>query len=1177
MLPILLGFLSIGPGPAPAADKPAGFFVEAEDFDGLEEFEIWQTVAGRWYAKEHLYGETSALGGAYAVANEFSMGAVMEKKLDRVLPPGRYRVWLRMIAWMDSDDAIEVELNGAKLVYAWDINTRGRGYRWMPGEITTTQAGNLMRVKALKGNQQNFGETPRPPCKFLAIDTFYIGPADEKVRAVVSSRSSDDLVFGDVADPAAKPAPAAAAVRPETPPAGNLVANGSFEAGIGHGWTPFGFKAGILDAAFLDTEAVHGHYSLRSRHPVTGAAIPQLMSRLYRIKADSVYTLSAWFRGAKGFSLGLLTEDGKPVLSQPARGTGKWERVFVSGRVGPGDYYILISGEDFSVDAVQLEAAETASDFQPAVPVEVGFSQDMVGRVYFAGEPARARLLCALDRSSRLRSVTVDLTVHDIWDRVVRKDKLTLPVRPGETAERWVDLNPGRTGMFRAEAVVAGLPQAREETVFSVLPRPRTMGIDHDSWLGVMPEYNEYILASLQRAGYKWVQNIRVGNPTRWPYAEPEKGRIIWYDNLIGQPARYGLEEIFLLHMNYPSLPAWVKPSVANKLVPEDITLWQDFVRRTVEHYKDRVKYWQFSDDIHHYFSADEHYQCLKATYEAAKQADPGCTFIGWRFYLREVPGWEADLARTEPYSDIIYAADRVMREKYRKPAHSYLFFRGTTMYDYSTLGDPERRQALGELRRQVCLDVVRNFCEHAANVGYVDALFFYQAFLGGTQPWQTGMSKRAFEHDGALHLGAITPRIVEHFLYKADCLGRVNTGPEIRAYLFRKPGAAVAALWSNGGKEVRVGLDKKLKNLQVYDGMGNLLQPPVESGRLVITLLDTPVFLVAEGTPAEELGRLASGASLTLPIPIARRFTVREGRLAMELLVGNNTRQPISARVSLPEPMLFPLAGGAETEVTLAAIPPAGEGKAVFPLKYGLDRNGEFKRLMLDIQAGDYTFRETWLLWLLNSRPAAAGIKLTGDPAAWSGVLPVKLVTTDRSGATRRLTQVRSGAITGEEALTQGMAPILQGKSDLSGRVYSQWDAQNLYFAAEVLDNSVEKGDRVDIYLSNGGTPPSGPAGRIFDLSYRVDESGARAILKSGEESREVPAAFRKTAGGYFLELSVPWTALGLKPEAGRLLGFDASLTDSDQGVFHAQLVWSGAAYSAGDPAGFGVLAIGK
>ncbi len=1167
--------------------QPAGIFIEAEDCDGIEQYETWRTNAGAWYAKEHL-SHSSARGGALAVANEYSIGAIMRTTLEQPLPPGRYNVWLRVARWFDSDDAVEVEFNGGKQVYAWGPSKDIRGYRWMPGVVETAREGSSLQLKALKAGQQHFGESPRPPCKFLAVDAIYIGPAAEKLGVITTdSRKICEKLILASAIATDKATQTAATV--SAPPAGNLVENGSFEVGLGHGWgTSAQFD--ILRTGMLDSStSAHGQYSWRSQLSGGKPISVNLLSKPFPAPVEGPYSFSFHAKMASNSPLLALVKrvekaGDKVVLQNKMQGTNQWTRTTFGGVLTPGAYYLQIECPDlFWLDAVQVEAGATPTAYCACEPVEIGLLCDEPsGRVFFAADPVRMAWRAYAGPEAPRRTMA-DVSVMDAWGREIAKREIGLSFAADGKADGEIELMANAAsnvlGIFRVRLQVRDSKYS-EEKVFSVLPKPGAMGIDHTSWLAAMPEYVDYVLAALQRAGFKWCQDIRFAQIGRWHLAQPEPGRIIWHDEKAALPRRYGMEPIVLLHVSCNRiLPKGVEPSAGNPLVPKQIAEWREFVRQTVNHYKSQVKYWQFSDDVHHFFSADEHAALLKATYEAAKKADPDCTVIGWRFFRPEVPQYEADMQRTEPYSDIIYAADKRAREKYKKPAHNYRFVSGPTMYEFPFVGDPEGLKAAALQRRETMRRVAEDFCRTMTDVGHTDPLFLYMCRLGNP-PATRQITKNAFEYDGALQLSAAYYRILNAFVFQADALGKVNASHVWQAYLFKRPDAAVAICWAEGGQATRVLLPDDVPGMAAYDAMGNPVPLERVNDRLSLSLKETPCFLVASNQPAGALAGVIEKADVRQTLEIYPIIAAGDGRLWLNVTLKNNTRETLPVTVEIAQPDLFPLPNGAESLAKLEA-PADRQVLTRFPLRYNLARSAEYKAMDLTVRAGQDTFERGWRLWLINAPPAAR-LDAAGWPADWSGIQSSRIVSTMASASTRLMSQSRVGAALSAEELTQQMAPIVKGNADISCRFQCQWDNTNLYLAVNTRDDCVESGDQVEIFLDldlAGDRPDGTLSPDDWRILCRLDGTNTAGSLIQGRAATgaDLPVTYRRAAGGYGLEIAVPWALLSVTPQTGAVFGFDLALHDVDNGIRHAQMVWAGAEMPWGNPLGFGYLVLGE
>lgn len=152
--------------------------------------------------------------------------------------------------------------------------------------------------------------------------------------------------------------------------------------------------------------------------------------------------------------------------------------------------------------------------------------------------------------------------------------------------------------------------------------------------------------------------------------------------------------------------------------------------------------------------------------------------------------------------------------------------------------------------------------------------------------------------------------------------------------------------------------------------------------------------------------------------------------------------------------------------------------------------------------------------------------------------------------------------------------SPPWSGPADLSGTLYTAWDAQNFYLAVKVRDNvfhpantldSVWQGDSLQIYFDSWNNARAEAAkglqgfdgdDQAFDVwpspqGVQVQRSVAPdvqlAFLKTGLVP-DVKSAFKRTADGYVIEMALPAreiVPLPLKP--GTVLGFAVLINDND------------------------------
>jgi|GEM_PF-2629075 PQQ-dependent dehydrogenase (s-GDH family) len=150
--------------------------------------------------------------------------------------------------------------------------------------------------------------------------------------------------------------------------------------------------------------------------------------------------------------------------------------------------------------------------------------------------------------------------------------------------------------------------------------------------------------------------------------------------------------------------------------------------------------------------------------------------------------------------------------------------------------------------------------------------------------------------------------------------------------------------------------------------------------------------------------------------------------------------------------------------------------------------------------------------------------------------------------------------------------APVNSITKTISGTIQtgSTWqamyDATNLYVLIQVKDanlssvgTNVFDRDGVEIYLA-GDNSKYGPYG-TNDHQYRFSWgfTGNANITGTGN-TNGIVYAIPTVAGGYNLEVSIPWTTIGGRPAVdGRALGFDVNILDQQNaaGTRDAQVGW--------------------
>ncbi|WP_224018086.1 putative Ig domain-containing protein [Ferruginibacter albus] len=140
-------------------------------------------------------------------------------------------------------------------------------------------------------------------------------------------------------------------------------------------------------------------------------------------------------------------------------------------------------------------------------------------------------------------------------------------------------------------------------------------------------------------------------------------------------------------------------------------------------------------------------------------------------------------------------------------------------------------------------------------------------------------------------------------------------------------------------------------------------------------------------------------------------------------------------------------------------------------------------------------------------------------------------------------------------------------------------WDNTNLYIGAKILDANLYSesadmwnDDAFEIYIdanNNKSTTYDGKDNQ-FIIGYNKTTAFAKTAI-TGLQFKVVPIA-----GGYTVEVAIPWSQLGITPTAGASIGFDAGYDDDDNGGDRdGQAVWNGTINNYQSTADFGKLTL--
>jgi hypothetical protein len=467
-----------------------------------------------------------------------------------------------------------------------------------------------------------------------------------------------------------------------------------------------------------------------------------------------------------------------------------------------------------------------------------------------------------------------------------------------------------RFGIAEIVATAPGCPPAtlrvcRIPPPRQITPERSAMGINlfqQQIW------WYAYQVPLMSKAGVHWIRPWLAWENT-WTTQEPEPGR--WdtraLDAALRRVRRYGQSYQLILF----AAPAWLTGATGWQAPPpEKMDAWTAYVARLVAQYRGRIEHWEVWNEPDGMWpeptrSAGEHYLAmLKATYAAAKSADPGCTILGLSSagdeeWLRRVAALGAtgyfDIATLHAYDQPRNFAATIERRRAilergglgQRPI--WVNELGATAYDFS----PSYSAKYGCSERSQAVALATLYPEALALDPRMKAFWFctYDPRDAAHESQWTGDAGI-----GVLYLGFL-PKLsyaalagTAHQLDGRKCVGRVDLTRDLHQISFEGP---VAVIWHDGAREAgpvpatSVGCLPH-ESITVRDMLTN----EVASGRAADMELDLshgPVYVegsrqMAAVATCESVVRvspstvaLAPGAtaSVQLSMPSGRRVTV--------------------------------------------------------------------------------------------------------------------------------------------------------------------------------------------------------------------------------------------------------------------------------------------------------------
>ncbi len=224
-------------------------------------------------------------------------------------------------------------------------------------------------------------------------------------------------------------------------------------------------------------------------------------------------------------------------------------------------------------------------------------------------------------------------------------------------------------------------------------------------------------------------------------------------------------------------------------------------------------------------------------------------------------------------------------------------------------------------------------------------------------------------------------------------------------------------------------------------------------------------------------------------------------------------------------------------------------------------------------------TFNDTGSLFATEAFAIATPPTIDGNLADWSKTNPIPLL--------------------GRNQVQSHNSNFTWTPAELSAVAYTRWDANALYLAVEVIDDThatpfgtdqVYRSDSVilgiqPVPLGNGtndrgfalhlsARPPGGGSGQ-FTLYRPADRAGGLSSGQLAEDSSIYDLAIVRSGTRTTYEIRMPWSDLGgIDPALGTRIGFSIRVTDNDGADRIGSVTW-GKGLEPWDPSSFGTLTL--
>jgi len=672
-----------------------------------------------------------------------------------------------------------------------------------------------------------------------------------------------------------------------SPIKGNVIENGNFEVGMGHGWGMYETTAISILSLWDNSTSFYGYGSAKmplDNRTNNYGSYKTLTSKVYSLKPNKKYTLSAWVKTSGGqTSVTLRLVNSYPPhetlwerdsISNAFTINSSWRRINVTGYVldyPTSDYQVDIRANNLAnqylwIDAIQLEEGNM-TDYSPINPLEFGLNTNQPGNIYYEDESLTADLII-YNHNPVQSNATVLYEIYDFQNNRVKQGAKNYVVPANYTNYESLNISTGKRGIFRIVLWLNNTQGSEEEVVYSIIPRPQISGFNENSMMGIHGNFYDFQLEALQKMGIKWIRALSPGSIFRWGSIEPSfDDNFIWHDDDVALAKSHNISILGTIGTNF-EWPAWAD----NGGVP-NLDEWEEFVGQLVTHYKGNVSYWEIWNEPIYVFEPAFYANMSIRAANAIHANDPDAKIVGmggvhdpdwvlnvtgymgsnWTDYMDYVATHiypsGADPTNPATTSNFVEFKEKII-DPYNMPVwntetgdkdsgvytgkNSNFVAWGETILPN---GDGERYY---EGFHNAPINVIKNFFYSTGNG--LTKYFYYDSRVI-SNPSYFIHHFTTIEYDSSIRAKGIMYSVAGYFIDNTIAIGNLSIEKSY-SFLYNKSDAPLLVLWSNDSYPKRITVSLNESQFIVYDIMGNEID--INDSRIEFGTM--PVYIMGVG-----------------------------------------------------------------------------------------------------------------------------------------------------------------------------------------------------------------------------------------------------------------------------------------------------------------------------------------